>query len=95
MIVTANGDVIRGDLHINNQSWTQWPPEYEIIAEFKACGCNLADEIRSEGLDPEDDDEYDCWVDAYKSAHRRYAANMANAIVRGLPTEDISIDLAW
>ncbi len=32
--VTEDGKVHRGDLHINDNSWTQWDEPGDIVAEF-------------------------------------------------------------
>jgi len=94
VIVTSDGEVIRGDLHINGNSWTEFS-EDNIIARFNVHACNIKQMIEDDGNDPEDEKEIEIYTEENRLAHGIYANEMAHAIVNGLPIDNIQPIIVW
>jgi len=94
VIVTSGGEVIRGDLHIDGNSWTEFS-EDNIIAQFNVHACDIKQMIEGDGNDPDDVEQIEIYEDENRQAHKKFSENMANAIVNGLPIEDIRPEIVW
>jgi|GEM_PF-6999442 len=88
VFVNSAGDVWRGDLHINSNSYTISDSEY--IYEFNLYPIFTTNEIESMGDNPEDGTVISEWKKESDSSMRRYANEIAYAIVNGSSIEDIS-----
>jgi len=94
VIVTSTGEVIRGDLHINGNSWTEFKAS-DIVARFNIYACDIKQMIANDGNDPDDEQEIEIYENENRLAYKKFAGEMARAIVNGEPTEEIHPEIVW
>ena len=96
VVVTTDCEVWHGDLHISCNSWTDFGlDENEIAAKFNLCGLDVDEMICMDENDPDDDETQTAYSEQIDYSYRKFADEMAHAIVNGLPTEDIYPTIEW
>lgn len=97
--VRNDGEVGRGDLHFNCNSWTEFHDPEDIIAEFSIRPVFSAEEIEAseyESDEPlEDPSIMKAWFTAGKEAIELFADYMAEKIVNRESIEDIQLGIQW
>jgi hypothetical protein len=98
LVNPGTGNVERGDLHINCNSWTQWHSTDGMytLSLYPAYTTEYRRDVEaSNGNYDIDDACAEAWEDAALAASGRYADELAEAIVNGDNIEDIRLEIIW
>jgi hypothetical protein len=85
-----DGTVMRGDLHIDDSTYTRWD-DSAVIATLRLRPAFTASDITDNGEDPGDEETVKAWREEADWRIRQYAEEIAAAVVGGKPIDNIAI----
>lgn len=89
--IWADGTVSRGDLHINDSSYTRWQdePTVSLYVHPIYTTTNIHDALQERNEDAEEipQDELDAWSDEANTAARSWAREIAEQLAGGIDAE--------